>query len=229
MRDTGADFISAPTRLYQSVGLALLQRIHRGIYSPDRRLPSERVLADQFKVSRPVMREALIALEVTGNLIARQGGGYDVARQERAVPGEWIEGRRIFEGEIVAIAAIEIDARQIKRLEAMTSEMEADKEDYYRVNVLDRQFHLEIAQATGNAAISRLVERLWRIRSVCAECCTAQIRGGARVTETRVHEHRAILGSLREGDPLAARRAMHSHFDGVALTIAEYGAVALGD
>ena len=76
----------------------------------------------------------------------------------------------------------------------------------------DRDFHLTIASASGNAAVRYVVEMLWRIRmeskpvrkvydSVCLEDSNA-----------REAEHREILDALRARDPAAARIAMREHF-----------------
>jgi GntR family transcriptional repressor for pyruvate dehydrogenase complex len=59
--------MSSDTRkLYQQVASTIMASIAAGKYQPGERLPSERDLASAFKVSRPTIREAMIALEIRG-------------------------------------------------------------------------------------------------------------------------------------------------------------------
>src|SRR5208283_4741080 len=60
---------------YQFVAGELAEAIHKGVYLPGQRLPSERDLADRFGVSRPTVREAIIALDIQGLIEARHGSG----------------------------------------------------------------------------------------------------------------------------------------------------------
>src|SRR5581483_11761573 len=62
-------------RLYRQVADQLRSLIERGEYAVGSRLPTERELAEQLKVSRPTVREALIALEVEGRVRIRVGSG----------------------------------------------------------------------------------------------------------------------------------------------------------
>ena len=70
--------MSAPVdtrKLYRQVADTIMASIQSGDYKPGARLPSERDLAASFKVSRPTIREAMIALEIRGLVEARQGSG----------------------------------------------------------------------------------------------------------------------------------------------------------
>ena len=70
-----------PQKLYQQVARSIAASIAEGRYAPGDRLPSERGLADSFGVSRPTVRDAMIALEFQGLVEARQGSGvYVIAR-----------------------------------------------------------------------------------------------------------------------------------------------------
>src|SRR5512133_3023990 len=103
-----------PQRLYRQIAEQVRSLIGRGEFQPGSRLPAERDLAKQLGVSRPSVREALIALEVEGWVEVRTGSGvYVLARRDRAngkapteVPAsEWgplelLRARRVIEGEI---------------------------------------------------------------------------------------------------------------------------------
>jgi len=64
-----------PQRLYRQIADQLRQLIANGEFAVGARLPAERDLAKQLGVSRPSVREALIALEVEGWVEVRTGSG----------------------------------------------------------------------------------------------------------------------------------------------------------
>src|SRR6476659_8776012 len=101
-------------RLYEQVAESIERAIAEGRYHPGQRLASERDLAEEFGVSRPTVRRAVIALEMRGLLESRQGSGVYVRRiaASAAPPRELdigafdqAEARRLFEGEVAALAA----------------------------------------------------------------------------------------------------------------------------
>ncbi len=81
-------------RLYRQIAAQLSSLIASGELGEGSRLPSERDLALQLGVSRPSVREALIALEVQGKVEVRVGAGIFVARaRPLAVPNPLTEGQ----------------------------------------------------------------------------------------------------------------------------------------
>src|SRR5437868_13875859 len=106
----------APRRLYRQIADQLRALIERGEFAVGSRLPPERDLAVQLGVSRPSVREALIALEIQGLVEVRVGAGIFVAQAERPPtvpinegqgPFELLRARWLIEGEIAALAARE--------------------------------------------------------------------------------------------------------------------------
>src|SRR6186997_2777327 len=106
-----------PRRLYEQIAQQLAKSIADGKHEVGQRLPSERELAQTFGVSRPTVREAIIALELDGLVDVRLGSGVYV--KNRRPPGgtesakdigpfELLEARRIIEGEACALAALRI-------------------------------------------------------------------------------------------------------------------------
>ena len=104
-----------PRRLYRQIADQVRQLIRLGEFPVGQRLPAERDLAAQFGVSRPSVREALIALEVEGLVEVRVGSGIYVLRREAAAsartvdteygPFEIIRARQFIECELAAAAA----------------------------------------------------------------------------------------------------------------------------
>lgn len=210
-------------KLYRKIADAVAAEIEAGKFKLGERLPTERELAEQFGVSRPTLREAMIALEMLGMIEARHGMGIYVTRTQLPPTAstfdfeigafELIEARRLFEGEAAALAATTIDDEQLAELERLLTRM-AD-EDELQGEDADREFHLVIARATGNGAIIATVENLWELRnrSPLARNILTRARGGG--LEPRIDEHRRVLEALRAHDPAAARQAMRDHLERV--------------
>lgn len=209
-------------RLYHSVADQITKLINDGAFPPGSRLPGERDLAERFNVSRVTIREAEIALQALGRIRIKTGSGVYVLdpaeKKEGEFPGvsafELTEARSLFESEAAALAARSISDETLERLEEFIGQMSIDcPEDEEASQLADRQFHLAIAAASGNAAVRYIIETLWKMRTeldsvrevhaaVCAEE-DASVRG---------EEHAEILVALQKRDPAAARTAMRQHF-----------------
>jgi GntR family transcriptional repressor for pyruvate dehydrogenase complex len=207
-------------KLYRRVSDGILERLAAGEFTLGSRLPSERELAEANSVSRATVREAMVALEMMGVVEMRKGSGIYVvglgtADTETLDVGafELLEARRSFETEVAALAALRIDDEALAELEALTLAM-ADP-DIMISEPADRDFHIVIAAATGNSAMSAVVSDLWTMRERCQLARTIHLRARGGGEALRVVEHRAILDALRAHDPEAARSAMRNHLDAV--------------
>lgn len=219
------------TKLYQQIARAIATAIAAGRYAPGERLPSERELAEEFSVSRPTIRDAMIALEFQGLVEARPGSGVYVAAapaaNETDEPGvsalAIAEAQRLFEGEACALAAACISEDQLASLDRLLQEM-SKAED---IESLEQEFHLAIARGAGNAAIESGIEDLWQMRQQSNSCMETLRRIGTQ-RENSVNEHSKILEALRTRDSKAARLALHAHLNRVIdelLDLAESDAV----
>jgi len=224
--------MSIPTlnspRRYQQVAATIEKGVAEGRYHPGQRLASERDLAEEFGVSRPTVRRAIIVLEMRGLLEARQGSGVYV-RQENASPVpptiapkdleigafEHAEARRLFEGEVAALAATLITDEELAYLETLVVEMNNEEATKEQSELADRQFHIAIARATRNSAIVRIVEHTWDLRYKSRLCMTMLDRAREVRSTPLNDEHQNIVESLRTRDPKAARAAMHAHLSGL--------------
>jgi GntR family hexuronate regulon transcriptional repressor len=208
-------------KLYRQVADAITASIKSGEYVRGARLPSERDLAASFKVSRPTIREAMIALEIRGLVEARQGSGIYVTDQPPAQIGaddldigafELTEARRLFEGEAAALAATIITEEQLQEIEAILDDMiKENAAGKQKGEMADRRFHVAIAQATRNSAITSVVENLWDKRYKSPLCVHMLERARSAGVKPHIGEHRRILAALRKHDPQAARNAMRDH------------------
>jgi GntR family hexuronate regulon transcriptional repressor len=207
-------------KLYQQVASTIMAAITAGNYKPGERLPSERDLAVAFKVSRPTIREAMIALEIRGLAESRHGSGIYVSDNPAAqVPAgdldigafELTEARRLFEGEAAALAASTITDEQLQELEAIIAEMVDENARKQKGEIADRSFHVTIARATRNTAITTVIENLWDMRYKSPLCAYMLERARRVGVQPRISEHRKILAALRKHDSKGARKAMRDH------------------
>lgn len=213
---------TAETRkLYQQVANSIADAIRDGTHRPGQRLPSERDLAEDYKVSRPTVREAMIALEIRGLVEARHGSGVYVTeapRPEVAAPEldigafELTEARRLIEGEVAALAAATITDEELVELAAIMDDMVVENDSDPRGGErADRRFHVTIAQASRNSAFVTVVENLWDLRYK-SPLCRAMLERARQVgVRPLIDDHQEILLALKARDPAAARSAMREH------------------
>lgn len=209
-------------KLYRRVCDGVLQRLAAGEFDVGARLPAERELAETYAVSRATVREAMVALEMLGIVDMRKGSGIYVVGRARSEEEsdrldigafELMEARRLYEVETAAVAASRIGAEDLAQLDALIGTMQ--DEDEARGEQADRDFHLLIAEATGNSAMVAIIAELWSMRERCDLARTILQRARGSGLAPRVREHRVIVDALRAGDPHAAREAMRTHLDAV--------------
>ncbi|MCQ8878587.1 FadR family transcriptional regulator [Pseudoalteromonas shioyasakiensis] len=190
--------------------------INVGEFSAGSRLPPERELAEMFDVSRPTIREAIIALEVRGKVEVKTGSGvYVVDTPEPAFKSrdisafELTQARALIEGEIAALAAQTITEDELEQLHQTLVDM---AEGRY-VEKADQEFHEIISRATRNKALEYAVANLWELRltnpQIVADYKSVCTNNDACVMD----EHTAIYQALLNHDANAARTAMHKHFN----------------
>lgn len=211
-------------RLYQRVAEQLSAVINAGEYLPGSRLPAERKLAERFEVSRPTIREAIIALELAGYVAVRGGSGVYVCAGESnrlanteldVGPFDILEARILFEGEAAELAAKKITDEELVEVRQALSDMIAENEGESLSEEADEHFHMLIAQATKNDAIVSVCSHLWALRNsspVSARILERVRQAGSRA---RIEEHSTILETLEARDSAAARTAMREHLNGV--------------
>ena len=216
----------APQRLYRQIAEQLRALIGKGEFAVGARLPAERDLAKQLGVSRPSVREALIALEVEGWVEVRSGSGVyalDRPRSSRqasaeAATPEWgplelIRARRVVEGETAAMAARLAKRRDLDAMRLAISDMAQDAARDVMPLAGDRAFHIAIAQAGGNGVLVETVQTFWDSR----RGPVFERLGGHFESlpswRAAIAEHEAIFDAIGAHDMPAARDAMHAHMD----------------
>ena len=214
-------------RLYRQIADQIAALIERGEYGQGQRLPPERDLARQLGVSRPSVREALIALEVEGYVEVRVGSGVYVKSPhpppvqsdplpEDSGPFELINARRLIESECAALAAKAATRAQVRAMEDALDQMEADREKGTMPLASDRLFHLRIAQASGNSALALVVKTLWDQRTGPLFLRLEHHFDTPALWSVAIREHREIIAAIARHDGSGARGAMRRHMNQAA-------------
>lgn len=206
-------------RLYQDLARNLLEELASGRYPVGARLPAERELAASYNVSRPTVREAIIALEVQGLVEVKVGSGAYVRRLpgKEDLPGfnisafELTEARLLFEGEAAALAATQASDEDLVEIGKLVDAIARENLQADGAEKSDRKFHLAIAKATRNTAIFEAIEHLWDLRASSPEAALLHEKARTANIKPVVDEHTAVLEALRARDPNAARAAMRAH------------------
>ncbi|MEP1471938.1 MAG: FadR/GntR family transcriptional regulator [Halieaceae bacterium] len=211
---------SSRQRLYRQIVEKILQAIESGEFPAGTRLPAERELAENYGVSRPTVREAVIALEAMGRVAVKTGSGVYVLEGKGVAavggsvsPFELLETRVMVEGEAAALAASMITDTQIVELKAALDEMARENDEGQPDSDLaDRNFHAVIAAATNNRLLTAMIENLWDVQEGLHHIRAAHNTVCKADPDARLEEHAAIYEALAARDPQAARVAMRNHF-----------------
>jgi DNA-binding FadR family transcriptional regulator len=217
-----------PRRVYEQIAEQIQDLILNRELAPGDRLPAERELAATLGVSRPSVREAMIALEAAGFVEIRTGeGSYVREPQARRVDVPWagendpgpgpleqFEARRLAEPELAARAAVTATGAEIDHLARLVEEMArvyptlGDFDDK-----LGHQFHTALARTARNGVLAQLVQYLWDLRD---SDMWRHLRRRVVNTANRrraVEDRRRLVAALRAHDPGEARAAMNALLD----------------
>jgi DNA-binding FadR family transcriptional regulator len=213
--------------LPQAVIRDLATRIGRAELQPGDRLPTERELMSAYGVSRTVVREAISSLRADGLVVTQQGRGAFVSVHPRS-PAFRIDETDLvtlqdvlrvmeirigLEAEAAALAAARRTAAHVERMRAALAALEASVDANDRSAEADLQFHLGIAEATGNAYFADLLRQLGPLLIPRARVDTFRHDPAARTAYLhRVNqEHEQVLDAIGRGDADGARAAMRVH------------------
>lgn len=206
--------------------------IESGHFKQSDRLPSELELARSFGVSRPVVREALMSLQALGLTASQTGKGTFVISDRirapfligRYSPAHIKEVRRALEIPSAQLAALRRTDQDVGQLAALLARME-DADDPARRNKLDADYHIAIANASGNLLFVKLIEDM---RTILEEHSLAVAKAPHRRKAASV-EHTAIYEAIVRRDTDAAGTAMAEHLDNAEQSFALLGGNANGD
>ena len=212
--------------------------ILEGVLRVGDQLPGERELALQFDVSRPILRDALKALETRGLLVSRHGGGTFVAdvigqvftrpvleliATHRKAAGDYLESRREMEGVAADYAARRATADDLALLDGIVKRMQAAHKaaDFEEEAAIDVEFHNAIGECAHNIILLHTLRSCYRLLSdgVFHNRLLVFSLPGAR--DELLAQHLAIHDAVRRADPATARQAAMDHITYVERAMAE--------
>lgn len=206
-----------PRRSYRAIADQVLDLVAERGLAPGDRLPAERDLAERFGVSRPSLREALIALEVEGRVEIRMGSGIYVGARppapaiEGESPFEVLQARALVESAIAEEAARRGDPATVADMDRILARMAEATGDPARAMDLDGAFHIAVASGTGNRLLADMTADLYRLRMSPFFTRLAAHFEGPGTWRLALAEHGAIRDAIAARDAGAAREAMRHH------------------
>ncbi len=217
-------------KLYQKIANHFKTEIANDVYKVGDMLPAERVIAEQMEVSRTVIREAMIMLEVEGYVEVRKGSGIRVINTEvEAItpdatqllgedhfiltcgPFELLQARQLFESNIAEFAATQATKQDLVAL--MKIQEQAKQDDYSRDSFWDTEFHIQLARCTQNSVVVHIAEMLSKHRENNPYWKKLHEHIEDNKIRSWCSDHDAIVQALIKRDPAAARNAAWQHIE----------------
>ncbi|HEX5609734.1 MAG TPA: FCD domain-containing protein [Solirubrobacterales bacterium] len=224
-RDPALEAVFMPVRppsTFEETVERLGTAIRLGLLAPGSRLPPERELAGELRISRSTLRQALTTLVQSGHLVSLRGrkGGTFVAEQpplaehdgEPLDQGAWavLDYRLAIEAGSVLLAAERALPEQLDRLEGLVEKMTGGLDDFEEYRRTDIRFHIGLAEAAGSP---RLLSAMTDVQGDMSDLI-ARIAHPAEVLGRSNDQHRLMVKALRKGDGERAVRIAREHAEG---------------
>lgn len=208
----------------------LLERIRSGPYRMGDKLPAERALAEEFGVSRPVVREALRMLVMLQVVEVQVGRGAFVLAEPDLAPSlhpadpfellDVVDVREIMETGALRMAFERADDDAKAAVQASLTKLEAAVAGGEDTTELDRRFHAAIVDASGSPALKEIWRNLEREISLSIRISPM----GRFMSPEILDQHRQLAGGVIDGrveDALEAARTMHAENRSFVAELAE--------
>lgn len=217
-------------RQYLHVAQAILTDIDNRTYEPGALLPSDRDIARAMSVSRPTVREALVALEVAGVVTSTRGSGVRVNASRLTVvpvdrpevlnrPRELIEARFCTEPALIPLVVDRLTDASLARLRQATDQFSAlavkpaASADFARIGL---EFHTTLAEMSGNSILASIMGNLasYELHPLWVLLNLSAMRSQS-VREQQAAEHASIVTALAERDAAQATSLLRAHLEGL--------------
>lgn len=227
-----------PKKISEEIVDQIKQLIARGELKPGERMPSERELGTLLGVSRPSVREALMVLEATGFIEARQGGGTFVRsltdttltdpltrlveRKDPRMLHALAEVRMGLESWSAYLAAQRAEKQEIEQLRSLYRTMEEQAADGGWDAEVDSRFHYAITAATHNTVQVHVLDTIHSLFHTTIQVALTEFYRKAGYIEVLLTQHREILEAIAARDPERARQKMLAHLTMVEEKMAQF-------
>jgi len=217
------------TTLSEQIARQLEEMIAEGTLKPGERLPAERKLAERLGVSRPSLREAIKKLASKGLMESRQGGGtyikttledgltnplLDLLQQHPESRFDVLEVRHALDGQAAyyaALRATDTDRERIRRAYEHMIDLHHNSANPMDEATADADFHLSICEASHNIVLLHTMRSLFIVLQRTIKHNLDKLYTIPRVFEPLSNQHEALMRTVIDGNPDAARKAAQTH------------------
>ena len=190
------------------------------------KLPSERQLCEIIGISRPILREALKALQVMNIIDIRQGAGAfvkgiepeDVTEHldivfhlDSSLYRDLYDARRVLEAAIAGMAAANISDSEIEAIAENIRQAAAQIDDEQAFLERDMELHEMIMKASKNRVIPVFMQSINKLSLLLRKQSNSQ----PQIRQNAIRDHESIIRALRDRSPEEAARAMEQHITNV--------------
>jgi GntR family transcriptional regulator, transcriptional repressor for pyruvate dehydrogenase complex len=215
------------TRVAEEVADRIRALILDGTFPQGRPLPSERILTEQFGVSRGSIRDALRMLETIGLIETQHGRGTfpreltvdrlvaplaSVMTFQHDLQDELLDVRRMFEPAVARAAATRATDEDFANLQHILETQRRKLKTGQSAIVEDTAFHAALARSTRNRVVVSLMATL---NDLLVESRKLTLRQKGRPAKS-IEGHEAVVAALRRRDAEGAAQAMYNHIDQIA-------------
>lgn len=208
--------IEGNEKIYKKVMKQIQNLIFDGKLNVGEKLPPERQLAEELNVSRPVIKQAISALEAIGIVDSRHGDGNYIVSDSgdlfnttsinfylnKGQDNDILEFRYILEVKFAGMAALKATDQQLDEMEKILEKMKyvSSKEERLELN---NSFHREIIKISGNLLIINFYDSILDL--IIKHLSFTDGLGFYQ-------NHLAIFEAIKNKDPQLAARNMAKHF-----------------
>jgi len=218
-------------KVYEDVAKQIERQILKKL-KPGDKLPSERELAEMLQVSRSSIRDAIRGLELMGLVEPRQGAGTIVRglsaesllnpfanalKHRQELVSELLDFRKMLEPPLAARAATHASPDEISEMEEILQRQEERLSDGEAAIAEDAEFHYNIALASGNSVVLKLIDMVMDLLRDTRER-SLQLEGRPQKS---LAGHRRILAAIKRHDAEAAKAAMRRHIEDIEEIVIE--------
>ncbi|GJD53766.1 HTH-type transcriptional repressor NanR [Methylobacterium crusticola] len=212
---------------FEAVFAFLRERLLAGSLRPGDRLVPERELAAQLGVSRPVVREALRALNALGIVEIRDRSGTVVRRpdvrvlndfftfalaQQADVADDLMQARIAVECQAVRLACERANVADLERLRAALGRIDATIDDPQAGGAADFAFHRAIVTAGHSDTLGVLHDAMAAVLMRSHVDRRGLVRADGAMKAYLIEDHRRIFEAVAARDPARADRVLRGHF-----------------
>lgn len=210
------------------VAADLRRQIRSAVLDTYERLPSERVLAERYEVSRGTVREALNRLGREGLVEIRAGSGtyvtYSPSRSgndaiQSARPLELMDARFALEPHVCRLAVLHARKSDFDRMEELVQEMDQNADDPVAFSDADTAFHSALVESTGNNLLVWMISQIKSVRGLDEWQRMRRLTLGPEIIAAYNSQHRQILNAIRAREPERAAQLMKEHLETARLSL----------